>query len=571
MLTNFFTDINLNTNTNSAVPSASQKEFSAITDYRTGRKIAQQSVNTGIKPCLLKRIAKKISLYYRIIKKCTIISYYFVKHAVFRGPIDTPSKIDNLLQALGPTVVKTFQPLFDNDLFVKVFINLANNSYENIFSKENEKNIAPLMSALRKPLNNNKCKISIDDAQNILNKNFGDQYTVNEKLGVGTIAACFGVTNKEGVNAVAKLVMDDSIDDIEISKATVKFISYLLFLSKGELVRKITVGLNNYIHEGDLEQESNNQSNYKDLVNFASSGNEITIDNQKISETPLTLKCSFYVPDIMERSREAIVMEKIDGFPLSTLKSPPCNLESLKPKIEELIDSSLNEDQFNKIMPELVSAITKECHKKWLKILDEKGVAHGDLHSGNIMVSFDKEITISFLDHPRNIQVDSGLNNFLKSYVETVNKFTEIVPPKNMEIDTEDEKLYPGALCLFSMAKYLFESFHNPSETCMTNIPSEELEIVHNLYEHLTQKSDFQGDYHKDPEPQVEESVLEYIHRTLIVFRLLGGRKEIDPELGTLLDKALFIMLQVTKISTPSALDDLFRALDRGGIFYNPD
>ena len=469
MLTNSFTDTN--TYINSAVPSVPQKESPVITDSRTGRKIAKQSVNTGIKPCLLKRIAKKISLYYRVIKKCTIISYYFVKHVVFKRPIDTPGKIENMFQKLGPTIVKTIQPLFDNDLFAEVFCHTVNKNYKNLSSEEIKENNARLMKALRSPLTENKCTISKNDAQNILNYHFDDNYTVNETLGVGTIASCFEVTNKDCVKAVAKLVMEDSIGDIEVSKAAVKFMSYLFFMSKGELAHYIISGLQSYIDEGDLELEMNNQSTYKDLICRASSDNEITINNQKVSETSLTLKCSFYVPDIIDRSRGAVVMEKIDGFPLSKLKSPACDLYYLKSKIEKLIGSSLNVDQFNEIMPELVNAITEESKKKWYEVLVKHNIAHGDLHSGNIIVSFDKEITISFLDHPRNIEVDSGLNDFLKTYVEMVNEFTEIQPTKKMKIGEGGENSKSDDITVHELLIHLAKCVHAPSENFMAGTP----------------------------------------------------------------------------------------------------
>ena len=551
---------------------AEKKPMPAVSTSRTGRTVTKQAASKSVMPSSLNNIARKISIYIRSAKKCTLITYYLIKHIIFKRPLNTPEKLENLINNVGATLIKTFQPLFDNDQFVDGVFKKSIQSNGKLSTTEVHKKIEELKKTLRKTLSDNKCIVSTESAQKTLNNKYGKKYNIEKNLGTGTIASCFEVTKSDGSKAVAKVVMQESIDDLEISRTVIKFLFFILAKSKHEFTTKILSGLKRFSDETNLEKEHIRQEQYKDLISKSQPGTEVIIENKKIFENPLKLKLSFSVPKVIEKdsSKGVLVMEKVDGLSLNKLKAAPNTLLHLKPELEKTVGFNLDETQFNEIITELVKAIKKESDKKWHEIMLKHDIVHGDFHSGNIMVSFNKEnkITISFLDHPRNIKLEEGLKNYLKKSIEIIDEFTNIQTNKKAkEIETEDLDSFKTVQIIATIL-HLAESFKNGSknEKLLDKISTEEKELLNRMYDHLVSKYGIQN-----PKQEDKKNCLAVIYKVLEIFRLHGGWQSIDPEFGNVLYTLLFTLLDEKVLSCSDSLKSLFSALAHGNIYFNPD
>ena len=407
---------------------------------QSGRKVTTEKGKAIVlgKGLTLKR---KALIILRSIKKTIVITYYLVKAAISRSSVDSPEKLKRILNEFGPSLLKSMQVVLTPELIdnmAKFCLNIKN-SYE---LSDNEKAKLKKMkdefgSIFR---NVELTKMPIDEAQKIINKTFEDKYKVIKDVGSGTIAACFEIEDKNGNRFIAKVMRDEHIDTMIEASYMMKVLN---IFSSTDIRKLVQLMCEQYIEECSLQSESQKLSEYRNAM--SNTENTVTAEFHSAERADGTLtmcqlnennekfEINFSVPELIEETRtdNVMIMKKAEGYTLSELN---LDNELLNNEYEKLFCLKPNRVDVNQFL----KAIRNQLQKKWSEMAFKEKLVHGDLHDGNVIISFNpenKSVNLSIIDFGCSSELTEEKIKILRGYSSVIDEFNSVDESERKKLD----------------------------------------------------------------------------------------------------------------------------------------
>ncbi len=207
---------------------------------------------------------------------------------------------------------------------------------------------------------------SIEDAQNMLDKEYNGKYKIEKLLGVGSIAESYLAKDADGKEVVIKLVKQHFLDSDKIARDKAKVMAkieerakddYSLFTSKQTIKTKER-------KEYDIRQTENMYKVW---------GNEINLNEEALSAKQIGEQASAFQPvGVIDSKNHIFIMEKAPGTQLDSDKFA-----------QKWKEANLTEDDFKNFVENYVKVYCEQLFS-----LPKKGikVVQSDPHGGNILV-----------------------------------------------------------------------------------------------------------------------------------------------------------------------------------------
>lgn len=211
---------------------------------------------------------------------------------------------------------------------------------------------------------------SIDDAQAMVNAEYGSEYTISKLLGVGSIAESYLATNKKGEEVVIKLVKKHFLDGDKIAEDKAKIMKkveerartdYSLFTSKQT------------IHSEERKQYDINQ-----LENmYRVWGNEINLSEEALSAAQIGEQAGKFSPvGVIDSKPSIFIMEKAKGVQMDSDKFA-----------QKWQEAGLTEEDFKAFVENYVKVY---CEQLFSLPKSGQKVVQSDPHGGNILVDIEQ-------------------------------------------------------------------------------------------------------------------------------------------------------------------------------------
>ena len=384
---------------------------------------------------------KKVCIVLRSIKKITILAYYMVKTVVFKIPLDTSKKIENVLNLFGPAFIKSLQTLGPEsiDTLAKLCLNFKKGKN---LSENEKKKLYSIKEAISGIYAN--CKITemkLCEAQEIINKNFGDKYEVIKCIGSGTIAACFEIKDNNGNIYVAKVMRNEHIESMREANYLFGFFNKIYPTSQRHLTKTMC---EIFMEECSLIRESENLRNYHNVLSKNNELEWITFDCPQTSDK-VSFSLEISAPNLVEvtSSDNLFVMEKAEGH---TLNEVGDDEKLFKELFSTSFGYTLTDENLEEIQNKVLDLIYDKIIDKWSEMTFKNKLAHGDMHPGNIMISFGKqkkEVKVSIIDFGHTTTLTDNNINFLREFSSIVDSFNSIDKRNQGDL----EKIFKLNLC----------------------------------------------------------------------------------------------------------------------------
>ncbi|KEI73274.1 AarF/UbiB family protein [Endozoicomonas elysicola] len=371
----------------------------------------------------IKSIPRNISIFCRAVTKVLLIGYYVVKHKVF-GVEFTSQHLKSYLQKLGPAYSKVLQSVGSDE---ELLNRLAN------FLGATESERKKFGGVVRDVLDNNP-EIPARAARSILDKSGCQSYSVKSHIATGTIGSCFEAEKDEHLH-VAKVIPDWKANEIAAGIKSMRMLFLFMPKTIKTTIRELT---DPFMEECKLTEEKHNLTTFKEALE--------KIDHTETLDTywvPQTTTLTFKVPSLTEdvEADNLLIMDKIhDGHTLNKLTNP--DNRQLRAQVYQTCFGThmIHDDAFLHAL-EQVHSQTKD---KWREMALEHGIVHGDLHPGNIMLSFRSggNIDVWFIDFGNCISLSDTQRQLYPEVVRLISSLTnpftsEPINENNLEILTD--------------------------------------------------------------------------------------------------------------------------------------
>nr|MDT0251663.1 phosphotransferase [Endozoicomonas sp.] len=444
----------------------------------------------------IKSVPRKISIFFRAVAKVVVLGYYFVKHVVIKKPVDTPQKLNSILNNLGPAFAKIMQPMIGNigessSLVSQGLLRFPDDKKD--FTPDETRKIKEMTTAVKGILDNIKTTdMTCEQAQTILNKRFKGKYTVGDCLGAGTIASCYEITsNTDGTKYVAKVMSPKTEDQLAVGIRSLELFSWLIPKSFKSIVQST---LSAFRDECNLSSEHRKLCGFRTAIMAADKLGRFshklektkytTLNGHQIPEPDITTieaDLSFSVPEAVEpldpNNDNLLIMQKADGHTLATLMTNRAlfsqEFKKCFARDPETVDQQREDDHDE--LQSLESAILERVSAKWNQVLATQGWVHGDLHPGNIMISFkpDNKIVVSLIDLGNSLKLEDSELQFVKDLFNSVKSFAATTKTPGDMINPE----YPN------FRRPIYHVTGNNKEKILDNLYSNDAEQIKSLFD----------------------------------------------------------------------------------------
>ncbi len=412
-------------------PEAQQE--SAKSNGRFGNKKVNTAKGTATSLSKKESTLKKVVIILRAVKQCPVLVYYFIRFKLSGSTIaDHNSKYR--LNELAPVL---------NSLLI-ANKSLQGYDKETLDSKPSPTNIT-LSPSIRYEISNQEKKIiesdflnnikkdaigklSIEEAQTILNKHFNDKYTVTNIISTNFLTSCFEVTAKDGKKHIAKVLTPEIHEKLKVEIESCKLLLPILFNKNSSAVSS---ALNALQHECDLISEHSKLNTFSTAL-LATKTN-IQFDFEDEQEQFHQFNLTFSTPKISEdkKTAELLITEKPEGYSLSELRSTgKLHNKELEKCFTKNSEPYLKAANLMSNQNKLLNEVKNQINAKWHEIMLNKHRVHADLNDDNIFISFgdNKTINVSICDAGNSFEIKDDQTQCLKSIANAMYSYYTSVP-----------------------------------------------------------------------------------------------------------------------------------------------
>ena len=211
---------------------------------------------------------------------------------------------------------------------------------------------------------------SIEDAQAMVNGEYGGEYTITKLLGVGSIAESYLATNKKGEEVVIKLVKQHFLDGDKIAADKAKVMKKVAERSKTDYSL--------FSSKQTIKTPERREYDENQLENmYRVWGNEINLSEEALSATQIGEQASKFSPvGVIDAKPSIFIMEKAKGVQMDSDKFA-----------QKWQEQGLTEEDFKAFVENYVKVYCEQLFS-----LPKKGqkVVQSDPHGGNILVDIEQ-------------------------------------------------------------------------------------------------------------------------------------------------------------------------------------
>jgi predicted unusual protein kinase regulating ubiquinone biosynthesis (AarF/ABC1/UbiB family) len=311
---------------------------------------------------------------------------------------------------------------------------------------------------------------TLDEAQKLISKSFGDKYELQSLVGVGTIAETYLVKDKSGKEFCIKMLKNGiSTDKISKDKdAFINIINNMSDISKDEknfLIKNLENIAQGVISEVDFINEKNSAEALSKVTKQAKVVVPVEVkDNMYVMEKAngislqnllkyLSDKDSYkWDLDFYSKRLKEAVSNSDKQYYADKVKNAQAQLESIQKLSKDIGD--LSKDEAKKLMEKYQDVIIEQFSK-----VDKSGkIIHGDIHPGNIFIDIN---AMRKGDKNFFTLIDTG--NTIKQSQESALRFLNLSTYiKNADIENITNFVLEGATLPQNMTKE--QAFENISK-----------------------------------------------------------------------------------------------------------
>lgn len=284
--------------------------------------------------------------------------------------------IEKLIKNSELTVEEQIKQLSKENIFAVKFIQISNN-----FGK--------LSETLRENCPSSR---TIEQAQEMIAKTYGNRFNVTKQLGVGTVAETYLAKDSNTGKEVCIKILKDGISSAKVDSDKQKFIELINSTVKNEkekeyLIKNIEDLAAGIRQEVDLTNEMQSAHKLAKQTKEAFVVKPIEVkDNIYVMEKAngISLKTLQDVVTLESRKKNIMAYAQKEGKPVNDeyIKIIEKEIEEIKKKSPDFAELNITSSEINKILSNYIKVVTEQFDS----IYKNGKTIHADIHPGNVFV-----------------------------------------------------------------------------------------------------------------------------------------------------------------------------------------